>query len=87
MPQNPTMERLALQTLDEAVSQIDEKRDHVMADLSRRLINSNQDLIEAIRNLKSASDEASRTLLRATWVLVGLTVVIVVLTCVLVLAS
>jgi hypothetical protein len=81
------MEHLATLTDDDLAMNIDATRDHVAVEFSRRLITTNKDLIEAIRNLKSASDEASRTLMRATWMLVGLTVVIAGLTGVLVFAS
>jgi hypothetical protein len=81
------MEQLASLTDDDLAMNIDAMRDHVAVEFSRRLVTSNKDLIEAIRTLKSASDEASRTLLRATWVLVGLTVVIAGLTAVLVIAN
>ena len=87
MPQNATMEHLATLTDDDLAMNIDATKDHVAVEFSRRLITTNKDLIEAIWNLKSASDEASRTLLRATWMMVGLTVVIAGLTSVLVLAS
>jgi hypothetical protein len=87
VPQNATMEQLASLTDDDLAMNIDAMRDHVAVEFSRRLVTSNKDLIEAIRTLRSASDEASRTLLRATWVLVGLTVVIAGLTAVLVIAN
>jgi hypothetical protein len=84
MPYNPTMEALATLTDDEVALNIDPKNDHVTVEFSRRLVTTNKELIQAIRDFESASDKASGRLLFVTWVLVGLTVAIVGLTGVLV---
>jgi hypothetical protein len=81
------METLADLTDDEVVSYIDLMKDHVMVEFDRRLVTTNRDLIQAIRDFESASDTASRWLLWLTCVLVVLTVVIAVLTGVLVWAE
>jgi hypothetical protein len=54
------------------------------SEIARKSVKTNRDLIEAIGEFKSAADTGSRRLLRATWVLSLLTVVILVLTFVLV---
>jgi hypothetical protein len=56
-------------------------------ELQRRVLDSNRELTVALRDFKTASDTASDRLLRATWVLVVLTVVIAVFTIVLVLCE
>jgi hypothetical protein len=79
-PHSTVMEYLADLSDDEAANCIDTNGDHVAVHFSRRLVQTNEDLIAAIQTFKSASDTASARLYKLTWVLIGLTVVIAALT-------
>ena len=57
MPHSAQMETLADLTDDEVVSHIDLMKDHVMVEFDRRLVTTNRDLIQAIRDFESASDK------------------------------
>jgi hypothetical protein len=77
MPQSEIMEHLATLTDEQSAACIDEHRDHVMVDFDRRLV-------RAIRDFNAASAKAARWLLAATFALILLPVILIVLTIVLI---